>query len=179
MDDKSRAPVRIIRGFDPAAMLMNDLVHDRQAQAGAIFFRRDKGIEYCFQHVAWDATAGIADDDLSLIAPVRLIEHDRNGQRPSIRHGLYGVEKEVDQDLPELFSVHKSVDDGRVRMLVDNDLCRSQLGRHEIYGLGYDGIQIIPRALRFRRSSKLQEILQQLFDSDNFFDNDFIVFDPL
>src|SRR5438445_10816250 len=99
-DREGRPAARRALGADVAAVLLDDLVADREPEPGpfADALRREEGTEDAADHVGRDAGAGVADrDDGASVLHARL---DGDGARPGDR--LRRVGKEIQEHLVEL-----------------------------------------------------------------------------
>src|SRR5208283_1835682 len=100
---EASSAIRPVGNFDRAAMLLNDTVRDGKTEAGA-FVRTlggEEGIVDAAEMLGRDAVAGIRYVDLDGAAfPPRA-----NFQSASARHGVAGVEEEIQEDLLELARV--------------------------------------------------------------------------
>src|SRR5438094_4584285 len=80
-DREGRPAARRALGADVAAVLLDDLVADREPQPGAFAdgLRREEGIEDAAEHVGRDAGPGVADGDDGLSVLHARLERDGAG----------------------------------------------------------------------------------------------------
>src|SRR5213079_1097004 len=94
---KRRAATDFGVDIDTAAVLFDDAVYRREAQAGAARLGREERLEDAWQDLARNPAAGIAD----LEADVGLEARRRDRQRAAARHRVAAVDCEVDEHLVE------------------------------------------------------------------------------
>src|SRR6185312_12336198 len=138
LDRDARALARLARNRDRAAMLFDDLLDDRQAEAGAEALGAEEGLEHLRQDVARDATAGILDRDLEAVADQR----GADGDAPLLRRvgdRLRRVLDQIDDNAAHLLGVDLDGTIGREVALQD-DAGRKPLFAQQLVepGIGRD-----------------------------------------
>lgn len=78
-------------------MFLDDVLADRQAEAGAFFLGRVKGFEDVLEVFGLDPAAGVLNSNQQTAVSFRQLSGD--GQCPAVRHGVYCVHKEIQKDL--------------------------------------------------------------------------------
>src|SRR5262245_39146590 len=107
-------------------MLAHDAVHGAEPEARAPGLGGEEGVEGALHLVAAHTVARVAHDDADLPAALG----GRDGQRAAIRHGVEGVQEEVQEGLrePGLVATHRwelgegELDPYRHRAAVDSRL---------------------------------------------------------
>src|SRR4030081_152383 len=85
---RARSNVRGIVELDPAAMVFQNAAHNRQAEAGALFARRDVGFEQARPAYLWQADAVVDDIDHDVIVLARRNNLDTSLPQLVRRDGL-------------------------------------------------------------------------------------------
>src|SRR5512139_3632289 len=88
-------------GLDHGAVLLQDLVGDREPQPRPLGLGREEGVEDLREILLWDPGAAVADHDAELAARFFriLLDAALHPDRAALRHGLHGVQQDVDEDL--------------------------------------------------------------------------------
>ena len=89
------------RGFEAngAAVVVDDLGDDREAQSYAFFFRGEERIEDLFARFGRDAGTGVFNDDGDAGPHVLRFGSDGDAETAVAIHGLVGIGDEIHKDL--------------------------------------------------------------------------------
>src|SRR5208337_904253 len=120
--DKGGPPVLFAGHVNGGVVLLQDLVHNGQAQPGAFRFGGEEGIEDLGEVGRRDAAAGVHNVQGQVPAAFLLVLADGafDPDAASLGHGLQPVQQQVDQDLLNLVFVKHDL--GEVLRLVQPDL---------------------------------------------------------
>src|SRR3989338_369136 len=133
---------------DGAAVLLDDAVADGQAQAGAPAggLGGEEGVVDLAQVLRGDADAGVADLDLDAAVVVA----GADGELAALRHGVAGVDQQVQEDLLELAGVAADDRQGLVQLGFHFGSARAQLRLHQAQGVTQGAGQVHLGGLRRR-----------------------------
>ena len=158
---------------DPAPVILDDAVNHGQAQAGAgtDALGRKKGIEDALEGRLVHTGPGIGDLQHDIRsgrrlgrAPVVLARRGHGGanrQASPIRHGVRGVDPDVQYDLLDLIGIHLDRHEVHGQVFFDRD----HLGdgaRQDVKGLVHDRIQRQRLEIAFDLAAEGQELAGQL-----------------
>src|SRR6185369_7681823 len=157
---------------DLSAGLLDDAAHDGQAEARAASARGEKRVVDLVADFGSDAGAGIADDQLDVIAfaQVRTLPHvgfvdahvpRLDGQRAALWHRLPRVDGEVQQYLVQLPRIGVDVPQLFVDMRADADVLAEARGE-ELHGRADDLVEIDDLRLQDLAARGGEELLREV-----------------
>src|SRR6266850_4530395 len=147
-DHEGRAATEAAAHAHRAAMTLHDALRDPQPEAGALArLRREEWLEDLRQKVVRDALPGVAHLDLDGVATEELCLGAGTGlgghrDRPALRHGIRGVQQEIEEDLLQLIRRRANARQSRVELVRDlNSALAEPLG-HKSAGLLHERVEI-------------------------------------
>ena len=146
---------------DVAGRLLDEAVHHAQAQAGALAgpFRGEERIEYLVEHSGRNSGSGIArrdhgvaaGPDVAVHSRIIVVEKDEAGlddQLASVRHGVAGVEGQIEDRGGELIGI----DNRRTNLVVEHGFDLDMLAERPLQQFcGFDDQCVDVGYLRFER----------------------------
>src|SRR5216110_2591517 len=110
-DREDRATAGPIRPSDLAAVLLRDLARDRQAEAGALWLRREELLEEPRPHGVRDAAAGVGHGDLHRVAVEVARDRELAAARQRLEPVLHEIQRRLTQEAAvDLHHRHARVD---------------------------------------------------------------------
>src|SRR5215470_5649650 len=142
---KGRTSPDPARHVDLAAVVLDDLLGERQAQPGAALLRGEERLEQPRQLLAGDPDAVVLDRDLDPAA--RAARAHDHAAAAVARHRIGGVAHQVDQALPDLVGVDVADRVLRVELGVEPDVAVREVLAHEADQVVDDRVERLPGEL--------------------------------
>src|SRR3954469_13349795 len=142
---KGRTSPDPARYVDLAAVVLDDLLGERQTQPGAALLGREERLEQPRQLLAGDPDAVVLDRDLDPAARAAGADHDAAAAVAGHRVG--GVAHQVDQALPDLVGVDVADRVHGVELGVEHDAAVGEVLAHEADQVVDDRVERLPGEL--------------------------------